>query len=246
MRPRSLKTVILTGGDYLSDGAFKDCVYIEKVVIGDDIVSIGKRSFAYCESLSEIKLGKGVRFIDEEAFAYSALATVKMGDNVSNLGKSAFSHCTALKTVELSPSITWIHDATFKYCTSLTDIVLPDGVLYVGSEAFAMCESLKSISIPDGILNVEPGAFDGCVALKGSEYENGSYLGNHTNPYIVLLHMPATVSEVKINESTKIIYGGAFSNCASLEKIRIPNNVEYINEYIEARLACDYCIKNVR
>ena len=71
-----------------------------------------------------------------------------------------------------------------------------------------------------------------------TEYNNGQYLGNSDNPYLVLVDiLYKNISSFVIHESTKIIGQGVFDYCYNLEKIDIHDNIEYIdfNEFISCK-----------
>jgi hypothetical protein len=68
--------------------------------------------------------------------------------------------------------------------------------------------------------------FDGCVKLEYNEWENARYLGNKTNPYIVLTSaINENITECNVHDGTKIILNAAFENCNNLENIDMPNGI---------------------
>ena len=50
--PSSLKTVVITGSDNISERAFYGCIYLTKVVIASCVENIGKDAFYGCSSLT--------------------------------------------------------------------------------------------------------------------------------------------------------------------------------------------------
>jgi hypothetical protein len=112
----------------------------------------------------------------------------------------------------------------FEGCSTLESVVLPDGATTIGAAAFASCRSLKRISIPDSITFIQETAFNGCSALVYNEYENGKYLGNKTNPYVVLAGgKTKNVTTVTVHESAVMILTKAFNKHSSLTGVTFQN-----------------------
>ena len=75
----------------ISDGAFRDCDFIEKAVIPEGIMTIGPLAFYNCTSLREVSLPAGLLSIGEFAFAYCAnLTAVSLPDSLQTVGEDAF------------------------------------------------------------------------------------------------------------------------------------------------------------
>lgn len=155
--------------------------------------------------------------------------------------------------------------ATDKNITSAEIPEKIDGVpvVAIAKNGFSDCKKLESISIPDSVFYIGAGAFGGCESLKYTEYNNGKYLGNSDNPYLVLITVrnDEELTAFQTEASTKIIYDyafgeleymslviitdnvkqigvGAFAQCAQLAEILIYPGTEYIGDY-----AFYYCKK---
>ena len=73
--------------------------------------------------------------------------------------------------------------------------------------------------------------FDGCP-LQFTTYNNCSYLGNETNPYVLLVKCNNTsITSVEIHPNTKVIDNMAFYSCKSLTSVVIPDQVVHIGTY---------------
>ena len=107
-------------------------------------------------------------------------------------------------------------------------MVIPDRDTEIGFNAFNGCTSLTDISIPDSITEIGSEAFENCPALNYNEYGNALYLGNESNPYVVLAKAKnKTITECEINANCKIILAYAFRECR-IESLTIPAGVKYI------------------
>ena len=98
---------------------------VKKIVIEDDVTSIGDAAFFHCRSLKSITIP----------------------DSVTSIGKDAFEACNSLSSITLSNNITSIGDAAFYDCSNLKSITIPDSVTSIESAVFYNCTSLKTISL---------------------------------------------------------------------------------------------------
>ncbi len=117
-----------------------------------------------------------------------------------------------------------------------SEIVIPSThkekpVTAIKSHAFAHCTHITSIIIPDSITIVGAFAFGDCPSLKFNEHNNGKYLGNKNNPYVVLYDViDISAPTFEIPDSTNVIYNDAFSSCYNLTSLMIPDSVKSIGK----------------
>lgn len=127
--------------------------------------------------------------------------------------------------------VTRIGDEAFKWCQSLESLTLPNSITSIGDAAFEGCTSLTSITLPENLASIGRDAFYGCSSLSYHNYGNAYYLGNGANPYHALICATSeSISSCTIHEKTKVIAGRAFSHCAGLESLKIPEGVMSIGE----------------
>ena len=167
---------------------------VKKVVIEDDVTSIGNYAFSGCSSLTDITLPSSVTSIKSCAFyKCSQLASIEIPSSVTSIGNSAFQNCTGLTSITIPESVTSIGDSAFRNCTGLTSITISDRVTSIGNYVFWGCSNLTSIVIPDSVTSIGVLAFNDCSSL----------------------------TSITIPDSVTSIGYAAFSDCSSLKIISL-------------------------
>ncbi len=193
------------------------------------------------KSITSCDIHENTRFICDDAFnRCTSLTSVTIGNSVTSIGANAFYNCTSLKEVHISDIASWCNISFSDYDSNplfyannlyinnelVTDVVIPDTVTKINNYAFYNCTSLESVTIPNSVTSIGDYAFRGCTSLVYNEYENGYYLGNESNPYLVLVKAKYTsITSCTIYENTRFIHSSAFYDCDSLKSITIPNSV---------------------
>ena len=116
------------------------------------------------------------------------------------------------------------------YKADAKEIIIPDSVLVIRSHAFADCKNLTNVSIPDSVREIDKNTFDECENLQFNVYENGSYLGNNDNPYVILMKTENVEGAFSIHEQTKVILSEAFLEKDKITSVAIPDGVQIIDD----------------
>lgn len=196
---------------------------------GYTVVGIG-----YCED-TDLVIPATYRELPVTAIGSNAFESVRSFKSVSipasvtTIGEKAFAHCGVTSvTFATNSQLTTVDRYAFFSSSSLQSIALPDGVTTIGEAAFNGCNNITSISIPDSITTIEDRALD-FDSSAFTVYNNAKYLGNSTNPYLVLVKASDTsLTTCDIHTGAKIILIFAFDNCTSLKSVTIPNSVTTI------------------
>ena len=190
--PKALKSITLNGGT-LSANAFKNCVYIEEISLGDgvSIFSTTSSPFSSCVSLRYIKLGKGIQNLSSKTFAglEDISATVELSDpslslHLSPIGQidhlilhnlehdagldsvSIFSRLGISSVKEVTVKSGKIDQYVFKSGKNLQKVTVNDGVSGIDSYSFYSIASLNEVHLGKDVTYINSYAFRKCTNLK--------------------------------------------------------------------------------
>ena len=167
--------------------AFYDCDALTSITIPNSVTSIRSSAFESCSRLTSITIPNSVTSIGDGAFFYcSSLTSITIPNSVTSIGYSAFNSCSSITSISIPNSVTSIGDYAFSYCSSLTSITIPNSVTSIGRWAFSHCSSLTSITIPNSVNSIGNQAFLSCSSLTsitclGSTPPEASDLGANTS-----------------------------------------------------------------
>ena len=213
---------------------------INTVTIPETVSSIGERAFSGCADLTAVTIPDSVTSIGTSAFSGCVgLTSIEIPDSVTSIENGAFSRCTGLTSVTIPDSVTSISDGAFCGCTGLVSITVPDSVTSIGKIAFLDCIGLTSVAIPDSVASIDRSAFEGCTGLISVTIGNGvTSIGDYafkgcpietaTTPALAANHIKNNQLKVVTITSGESIGESAFSGCASLTSITIPDSVTSI------------------
>lgn len=114
--------------------------------------------------------------------------------------------------------------------------VIESGVQSISGGAFSGCTALEKVSISDTVAQIDLNAFDGCTALAEFEVaaDNKAFSSDGGMLFSAgkeLLRCPVGKSaDCTVPSGTVAIAGGAFKDCAKLERLVIPDSVTAIGK----------------
>ncbi len=243
------RLVVPTGTTEIYQYSLTGYGFLTEVLLPDSVSKIGPHAFEGCYNLTGFTVPVNVTSIGADAFlgcyklieVYNKSASLTIDKGVagdSYIGYYAKAVYTDNTTSKLSKNKNGYilykegKDVVLVgYTGDETRLTLPNNVTEINSGAFYNREDIAEIIIPDTVEKIGEYAFENCSSLTYTQYDNGLYLGNEDNPYLVLAKaLNKTVSSCVISEETKIVSYGAFVDCTVLTSIDIPNNVTFIGQ----------------
>ena len=219
---------------------FYNCDGLTSMVIPDSVTNIGDYAFKDCLGLQDLTIGKGVTQLGRDVFKdcpslknlyYNATAIESGGRVFQSSGKYYGIKVIIGKNVTMLPNNLFTDGVgNSNFAANVVNVVFENGSVCssIGDYAFFNCTGLKDITLPDSLIYVGKSAFSNC-SLNYNLYDQAYYLGSSTNRYMLLVKAKNQLIEsCKINDGTKFVASGAFSNCVKLKDVSVPNSVVYI------------------
>ena len=190
-RRRDVKEYLIPDGvEQIAEKAFYDQPFIEEIVFPDSTTAIEKRALANCRSLREVHLGKNIKKIGIESFAYTAIERFVLTPNARFVnqhtwdGKTPF-YGSKLKAFELDgenelytviDGILYIKNSwglRLKFCPPAYEghLQIPEEVKVIGSCSCWGCTGITSLFIPEGVETIGDDAFSGCTKLESVDID---------------------------------------------------------------------------
>lgn len=206
--------------------------YVEKIIYDINIREIPDYALEEYSSLTNIDIPDSIINIGVRAFAFcSELESIILPDSVEKISSGAFLECTSLANAKIGDGIKTIESSAFADCNGLTNVYIGNGLNTIGAWAFKNCSSLKTINIPNTIEYIGRETFDGDDRLiynRIDTNDKGLYLGEKTNPYVVLMSInDKNITTYSIPSDCRIIYHNVFSG-SKITNIELPDNIKHI------------------
>ena len=119
------RTVVAIG-----DRAFANCAFLRAVTLPDSVESVGRRAFAFCTGLLDIRTSAESRLssVGDRAFmGCERLTVLRLGRlrDLTSFGRNAFAYCTRLRSVVLPEGMTELAPSLFEGCAALSISIFP-------------------------------------------------------------------------------------------------------------------------
>ncbi len=199
----------------IEDGAFKNCVNIEKIVIPENVYSIGDSVFEGCTNLGEV--------IATEQLIY--------------LGRDAFKDTKWYSDQPVGQVYLEKVFYTFKGNCTEKDFVLKDGTISIASFALEKQSNIQNVSIPASVIYVPGNFVSECNSLVSFDVNAKNNKYKSLNNAIVFVDEKAIVAGCKATtiptDASVVdkIYDDAFYGRTALSSIDIPENVTAIYDH---------------
>ncbi len=220
----------------IGDLQFYGFSHVNSVLFPESLESIGYSSFQNCESILSLQLGNHVKSIDQNAFKDCfQMNTFEFTSSTIYFENDVFQGCDLLEkviydgTIEDWCNIQFVNEESTPMSHALqfylknteeeiTEIVLPNNISEIGNYQFYGFKNITKLDIPSYIHSIGRKAFEQCNQLEYNEYDNGRYLGNQDNPYVVLISvLNSNETQMKISSDICLISEGVLDSCNRLE-----------------------------
>ena len=200
----------------------KHNLYINTVILPQDLTSIGSQAFYMCENLTTVIMHDKVSTIGAMAFeGCSSLTSIDIPSSVTGIGKQAFYGCSSLPIIDnlrYAGSV-YLVEAADK---TLTSYEIKESTRWIERDAFSGCSNMAYIEIPESITNLKNGTFSYCRSLTSVVMDSVKYI------YDSVFYGCSSLQNVSIPNKLKYIGKDAFRGCNALTSVTIPNSVTSI------------------
>ncbi len=243
----TLKSIVL--GDsitLINEEAFNKCTNIENISISDNIFRIGKDAFGGSSSRtnpfpSKLNFSKynNAYYIGNDINKYTVLMYFDNDITSCEIHQDTiivYSYAAAnaknvqFNSITIPDKVVSIGQGAFLLKT-LKSVIIGKNVKYIASYAIgsSFYRNIESITIPSGLDFIEENAFDGIADSAYKIIGNAKYIGNSSNPNVVLMGIvdssSKTPTSFTIPNNTKFIYDSAFYNFRMLANLTIPSTI---------------------
>ncbi|MBQ0071497.1 MAG: leucine-rich repeat protein, partial [Spirochaetales bacterium] len=202
----------------IAKGAFKDCSYLDTVIIPKSVKEIESGAFNNCKILKNI-IFEGEAEDTQEPLQFGTTGSV-------------FIDCPYLVELDFNARETVVADGALNG-SYLRDIKLPEGLTEITTGFFSNWNGVIKIVIPKTVTRIESGAFDNCPALERVEFEKRDPLStlvlgsqSASSASSILNNCPK-LKVLELPDGTTEIGYGAFKD-TSLEKVSLPSTIAYV------------------
>lgn len=249
--------------------AFENCTSLEIIELEEGITSINGYAFYGCTSLKELELPKSLKSIGENAFeGCTSLQKVTAYPKLTSLKNTSFRKCSALtirgyegsyiqeyateKKIPFESMGKWgtcgysaewyLIDGTLTISGAnnmadysetnkapwtglkVTKIVV-ENISTIGNYAFAGLSDVMEITLPNTVYEIGDYAFKNCAGLKAIEIPDSLELGIISEG---MSYGCTSLETIKLPDNIQKIENLAFANCKSLSSFTVPKEVTII------------------
>lgn len=238
--PKSLTSVVITGGDKVAKEAFFGCSHLTSVILPASIKSIGERAFGDCARLASVNIPAKVTEIGAEAFAKTKIESATIPNGVTKVGEKVFYECSALKTLTIGSGVEAVGHEAFLGCDALEALYISDvekwcniafdsyynNPLFYAAKLYVKGEIIEELVIPESITEIGNNTFFRMTNVKRIVLHDGiTKIGDYA------FTSCTSLESIVIPEGVTSIGKSAFANCAALGEVTIPAGVISIGDY---------------
>ena len=226
--PKTLTTIVITGGDRIPENAFCGLSSLTSVSLPNTIKKIEGDAFNGCSGLKTLVLPKSVTTLEDRALCnMDGLTEYAIPETVTSIGSELFLGCDNLKKITVPESITKLPSNAFSNL-NITSVSLPDTLTSIGSLAFNDCDKLSAITIPSSVTEIGSFAFSDTpikkVFIPKSVQKYGTYIFSNCKylEEIEIENGSDNYGYNNFNDGYNYHYSNMLYGCYSMKKLTIP------------------------
>ena len=241
-----LKTIDLSGVEFIGANAFQKCQFITEVAIPATVKFVGEGVFGN-SGLKKLTVSNDMPVVPAKLCTATKLTEVSFAhpDFIRVIGNNAFSNTplaapifNSWSDISAYEEHIEIEDSAFQNCTSFTGTInVADNIYYLGKNAFSGCSGVKSLIFGKDLTHCDQNCFKGCTSLSSIKFNNcveslagGCFQG--CSSLLKVEGIPATVYDW-VPEDSSVGAGigdGVFADCTSLQSAVIPRSLTRISQ----------------
>lgn len=201
-----LKSIDLSGIEYIDSNAFANCPYITEIEIPSSVIYVGTNTFQN-SGLKTLNVNCQLPVIPSYFCAKTKLTEINFSnpEMIREIGANAF-EATPLSEPLFNSfgeakdyETLSVDDNAYKGCTSIKSVVMSDNVRTLAKEVFYGCTNLRTVQFGKNTIYADEGSFEGCTALD----------------------------TIKFNSVLEALGGGCFRGCTGLKEVKgFPDTIE--------------------
>ena len=223
------KVVIGDNISSLGEYAFYGATSLKEVVIGRDVESIGLNAFKNCYNLTSISVDKDNPYFSMEE---GCLVQISTGKLIRATSKSEITVPSIVLTME---------DGAFYGLSSLKKVDMSQTpITYINDDAFRNCSSLSTVVLPEDLKTIGDYAFFKCSSLSSVELQDCEKLSSIG---VSAFYGCSSLNKVEFAKGLTKIGMLAFSR-SGLEQVTVPETTASLYMGSNAFYECN-SLKNV-
>lgn len=204
----------------IDDYAFYRCTSLNHMEMPNSVVRIGKHTFRYNTSLTDVKLAKKLSIIDEYAFGECGFSHITLPDSIASAQAGAFINNEHLKSITIPAGMEGIGAACFENNAVLDSVTFLTNIhtLTIGNNAFNLCPALERVNIAH------------LDSWAETNFNNAK--ANPANTAHHIYKDGKEVLDVVLPEGTQYVNNNAFNGCTYIKSVDMPSSIDHINDDI--------------
>lgn len=221
----------------ISCNAFRNCINLKDIEIGNNVTEIGENAFEGCINLENVELGSVTAIFSGTFEGCKSLESITIPASVSIIDSGIFTNCDSLRTINVAEGNTtystvdgclYQGQTLMEYPNAKAEnYVVSSCTTVIDTKAFQGRNSLKSVVIPESVDRIYEYAFADCGNLTSVLLPEGF---NSIDSYT--FNNCTSLSKINIPDSLWQICYFAFANCKSLKSIDFPETIQNDSLYL--------------